>query len=490
MILRTVGQRRVVVDASDAAIRHGIRPGMTAAEARALHGQLFCFDEELAVDRRALEALGRWMTRFTPVVSCERAGNGESYNADPPTALWLDLTGCDRLFGGIASIADAIVIALNRFDIPASLAVAPTVGSAWALASTTRQSPLVVEADALTCAVRPLPITALRLNDNVLRDLRDLGLVTIGDVLALPRALLPARFGPLLSKRLDQLTAELPEPLVGLVYDPPVTASHRLDAPIVSPEQIGLVFEQLLDAVLSDLARRGRGVRSMRLTLAPDRGWGKPIVRREIALARPHRHRKTLLELLARQIERIDCEHGFVTFCLDVPIHEAVTEVQGDFFEGKSRAEAFEFDLLLQRLRARLGDEAVIRPRLVESHLPERAWRPLNDDHESPAFILATTSPRPLTLFAAPIEIAIVCEPSDDRTGRPRQFTHRREVYRLTQTVGPERVGCEWWRGHRHTRDYFDVEADTGQRFWIFRVLHIRPPDDVAARWFLHGRFD
>ncbi len=489
VIIRTVGQRRVVVDASDAANRHGIKPGITAAEARALYGHLFCFDDEPAVDRRGLEALGRWMTQFTPVVSCEWADDDKNNDADPPAALWLDLTGCERLLGKVARIAESIALALRQFNIPASLAVAPTVGSAWAFASAARRSPMIVEAEALHRAVQPLPITALRLNDGVIRRLHDLGLITAGDVLALPRELLPARFGPLLRKRLDQLTGELPEPLVGLVYDPPVAAAHRFDASIDSPEQIAIFFAQLLDAVLSDLARRGHAVRSMRLTLMPDRGWGRAIVRREITLSRPHRHRKTLLELIDRQIEHIDCEHGFVTFQLDVPNHEPATEIQANFCEGLSHAEETEFELLLQRLRARLGDESVIRPQFVESYLPERAWRPALAA-ESAAVCIVQTTPRPLTLFPTPIEIGVVCEPSDDRTGRPRQFTWQREVYRLVHTVGPERIGCEWWRGHRHTRDYFDVEDDAGLRFWIFRVLHVRSPDRIAARWFLHGRFD
>lgn len=462
---------------------------MTAAEARALHNQLFCFEDEPHIDRRALESLGRWLTRFTPVVSCEWADDDENDDIDPPAALWLDMTGCDRLFGGIARSADAIALALKRFNIRASLAVAPTVGSAWALANTARRPLMIVEADELLCAVQSLPITVLRLSADVLRRLSNVGLTTVGDVLALPRELLPARFGPLLLKRLDQLTGELPEPLAGLAYDPPVAASYRIDAPIESPEQVEAVFARLLDMVLSDLVGRGHGVRAMRLTLIPDRGWSKPIVKRDLALSRPHRHRKTLLELIARQIERIDCEHGFVAFRLDVPLHEPVADTQADFCEGKSQADVIEFDLLLQRLRGRLGDGAVIRPRLIESYLPERAWRPANGS-ESPSTFLMPVPPRPLTLFPTPSEIAVVCEPSDDRTGKPRQFTHRREVHRLTHIVGPERIGCEWWRGHRHTRDYFDVEAHTGQRFWIFRVLHVLAHDRIVARWFLHGRFD
>ncbi len=487
-IIRTIRQRRVVVDVSSAAAKSGIKPGMTAAEARTLNCHLCCFDDDPVADRRAIETLGRWLTRFTPIVSSEWADDDD--NEDAPAALWLDLTGCDRLFGGITQAVESISISLQRFGISANIAMAPTVGSAWAFALMTDRSPRVVKAEELSQAIRILPVTTLRLSADVLRRLHDVGLMTVGNVLALPRELLPARFGPLLARRLDQLTGELPEPLVGLLYDPPVTASHRFDAPIESPEHILAILEPLLDAVLSDLAKRGDGVRTLRLTLRPDRGWGLPVVIREIALSCAHRHRKTLFELMRRQIERIDCEHGFVAFGLDVPLHEPVTETQADFCEGQSDADAMEFELLLQRVRARLGDQAVIRPQLVESYLPERAWRPASEGGKRVADAIPFSPPRPSTLFPMPIEIDVLCEPSDDRTGRPRQFTWQSDVHQLVHIVGPERIGCEWWRGHRHTRDYFDVEDERGLRCWIFRVLHVRSPDHMVARWFLHGRFD
>ena len=458
---------------------------MTAAEARALHGKLLCIEDDLAADRRALGSLGRWLTRFTPIVSSE----WDEDDTDPPAVLWLDLTGCERLFGGITQLANMVTQALQRFNIPASIAVAPTVGSAWAFAKTASRSQTIVDASELHRAILPLPVTALRLHDGSLANLQNLGLTTIGDVLALPRASLAARFGPLLIRRLDQLTGALFEPLTKLVFDPPVTALQSCDMPIESPSQIALVFEQLLQFVLTHLARRGHGIRTARLVLTPHPGWGRPLVKREIALSRPHRHRKTLLELIGREIERIDCEHGFVAFRLDVPGHEAIAETQDDLFK-QPHAEQMEFDLLLQRLRGRLGSDAVIRPHLVESYLPERAWRPARDGEATTTTFAVALPPRPLTLLPTPTELFVLCELSDDRTGRPCQFTYQREVHRLVHVVGPERIAGEWWRGHRRTRDYFDVEDETGRRFWIFRVLNVQPPDCVVARWFLHGRFD
>ena len=77
----------------------------------------------------------------------------------------------------------------------------------------------------------------------------------------------------------------------------------------------------------------------------------------------------------------------------------------------------------------------------------------------------------------------MIVAPAEDREGRPMAFTHAGRVHRLCFAVGPERIAAEWWTGHNKTRDYFDVEDDTGRRMWVFRVME-------TANWYLHGGFE
>lgn len=484
VVVRAISQRQVVIDASSPVLARGVAPGMSAAEARALCPGLHCVDHNPRGDRQTLDALGRWLIRFTPIV----ARGWDDAPDDSPAALFLDLTGCERLFGGINVIAQRVHAALLRFNIPAHLAVAPTPGMAWALAISRPTAPLILNDAAIPDVMKRLPIEALRLDTSSLEQLRTLGLHHVEDVLALPREQLPSRFNPLLLKRIDQLTGVLPEPLTRLVCEPPVGAHMDFIEPIEALDDIWAIFERLLKTIIDTLLKRNRGIRQLRLTCMPDRGWGREPVVRIIALSRPHRDFKALINLIRCELETVDCEHGFVQFRLDVPLHEPVCESQAAFFEERSNEEATTFYRLLDRLRTRLGDESVVRPTLVESYLPERAWRPVTA-HEMPGGVLAEAH-RPLTLFPMPIELRVICEPSDDRTGNPRQFTRGRTVHRLIHSVGPERIGGEWWRGHQHTRDYYDVEDETGRRFWIFRVLQLHENQPIHARWFLHGRFD
>jgi len=178
--------------------------------------------------------------------------------------------------------------------------------------------------------------------------------------------------------------------------------------------------------------------------------------------------------------------------------------------EQEERAAEAEFDQLIERLCLRLDDEAVVRPYLVESHIPEKAytcvsatseekhghlstaahatpkehWQTSCQWHEgTPAHATQSSRVRPIRLYETPLEIRAMVSPSHDRDGRPISFTLGRHVHRLVHTIGPERIAGQWWEGHHKTRDYFIVEDEEGRRFWIFRVMQ-------SSRWYIHGEFE
>ena len=56
----------------------------------------------------------------------------------------------------------------------------------------------------------------------------------------------------------------------------------------------------------------------------------------------------------------------------------------------------------------------------------------------------------------------------------------------------PERIAGEWWRRvaeRQAVRDYFQVEDDAGQRFWLFRRGDGQRPETGDMTWHLHGTF-
>jgi protein ImuB len=69
VLVRTVASRQVIVAANESASQQQIRPGMTLAEARAICAAVEHVEHDSYRDAVALEALGRWLMRFSPVVA-------------------------------------------------------------------------------------------------------------------------------------------------------------------------------------------------------------------------------------------------------------------------------------------------------------------------------------------------------------------------------------------------------------------------------------
>jgi protein ImuB len=155
---------------------------------------------------------------------------------------------------------------------------------------------------------------------------------------------------------------------------------------------------------------------------------------------------------------------------------------------------------LTERLRIRLGPDSLRPVQSVESHIPERAYRVQGSEVRvqegarttktsrksavpEPYTLNPEPSPRPLHLLPTPREIRVIVRPSEDRDGAPVAFDHDGQHHRIVHAVGPERINGAWWTGHHKTRDYFDVEDESGRRWWLFRVFQ-------TSRWYLHGTFE
>ncbi len=147
-----------------------------------------------------------------------------------------------------------------------------------------------------------LPVEALRIADDTTTLLRELGIKTIDQLLALPREALASRFGEDLLRRLDQLTGrgrELIEPQRGL---PALAASYALEEPTGDRSVLMQVLEQLVDQLSQQLAARDQGaVLLVYLLRCTD---GQEISLR-IGLLQPSANARQLLELIELHLETV-----------------------------------------------------------------------------------------------------------------------------------------------------------------------------------------
>jgi protein ImuB len=67
----------------------------------------------------------------------------------------------------------------------------------------------------------------------------------------------------------------------------------------------------------------------------------------------------------------------------------------------------------------------------------------------------------------------------------PMNFRYKGQLHTIKKADGPERIEREWWIEEGQHRDYYYVEDDHGQRYWLFRSGHY----DDNFQWFIHGFF-
>jgi len=479
VLAREGAHGRLVHDVNGAAARAGITRGARLTDMKALVPSLHVVDADMAADAARLSALARWAQRWCPWT-----------RVDGADGLMLETTGSDHLWGGEAAMLAQMRRAFAGLDLTARVAVAPTLGAAWALARFGACPRELCGADALAERLGPLPVAALRLDADTVLLLKRLGLKTVGAVAGVPRTALARRFrhknelpsNPPL--RLDQAFGRLAEPLMPDDVPAPVRALARFAEPVTEVEAIGPVLDGLLDDLTGQMDTRQLGARRLLLTGYRADGGSSSV---EAATSRPSRDPAHLRRLFRDRLERIDTGFGLDAMTLDAVVHEALGAAQQALVGAAD--ESIDLARLIDRLVARLGPGAVLRPVARDSHVPERAEGLAPAGTQCvivPTGESAEGVPRPLRLLVRPEEAQVLYAVPD---GPPAQLVWRRQTHRIVRSQGPERIAPEWWRekSTARLRDYYRVEDAEGRRYWIFREGLPGDGRGGPPRWFVHG---
>ena len=460
--------RMVITEANGAAEAQGIARGMVVADAKACFPDLEVTDAKEDLNKRLLKVLGLWCIRYTPMVAM-----------DPPDGLILDISGCAHLWKGENYYLKDIVVKLRKRGFHVRMAIAGTIGAAWAMARFGK-NPIVDDGREID-ALMPLPPAALRLEPEVVDRLHKLGLRTIGSFLHMPSSALRRRFGEGLPLRLRQALGREDEPILPLRPVPPYVERLPCLEPIRTAAGIEIAIGNLLEALCERLSGEGRGLRIA--TLKCHRIDGNS-VQVGITTSRATASIPHLMKLFAWKIPHIEPALGIELFVLEAGKVEEVDPVQEALWGGVPGLEDTALSELIDRLKGRRGVRAVYRYLPDEHHWPERSFREASSITEKPSTLWKSDRPRPTRLLASPEPIEVTA-PIPDYP--PMLFRHRGEAHTIRKADGPERIEREWWMDEGEHRDYYYVEDDKGRRYWLYRSGHYG--DDRPQRWFLHGFF-
>ena len=464
----------MVLAADAAALAAGLRVGMPETKARMLVPGLLIEDADPVADSEALARLAGWvLQRIAPIAA-----------ADPPDGLVIDTTGTDHLHGGEAAMLAAMIDRLAGSGITARGAVADTWGAAHALARYAARPTAIAARGFGAAAIADLPLTALRIPAAMVADLRLLGFERIGDLLAQPRAPLALRFGPELGRRIDQALGTTSDPIDPVRPPELIEVRRSFPEPISAAETIARYIGKLVDALCAKLEGKGLGARRLDLLCHRVDNHAQAV---RVGTAVPVRDAKRLTRLLCDKIETIDPSFGIEIMVLRASIAELLPDRQA----VTSLIEETVPDIsdLVDTLANRVGGLRLYRATPVASDVPERAITRI------PAMAPETGAswpghwPRPARLLARPEPIEAMALLPDHP---PVAFTWRGIRRRVHCADGPERVFGEWWKRDAElvaVRDYFRVEDEAGERYWIYRAGDGEDAATGSHQWFLHGVF-
>lgn len=453
-------RRTRILAVNPAARTIGVFAGQALSAAQAIAPNLRVQARQTERETALLAEVACWAGRFTPRISLA-----------PPDAVLLEISGSLRLFGSLGIIEQQAQDGLALLGIQARTACAPTPLAASWFARCGQASAAGTD---WLATLDDLPLSILDHTEapsasaslsSALELLDGLGARSIGAVRALPSAGLSHRRGQAVTLLIARARGEQADPRTW--FEPPARFAHELALPEPTDHSEALLFaaRRLFASLAAWLHARHAAIDHCSLLLIHESQSPTTL---ELVLGHPAND-ESHLALIARErlttyalpgevcALRLEAEHPLT--------HGQLTE---DLFgaAGQDRNDAIR---LLDRLRARLGKDAVRRLSTVSDHRPELAWQTLDASAPLPRAPLdkdkALSFPerrRPVWLLPEPQPIS------------PQQFALLSDA---------ERIESGWWDNSDIRRDYYLAQHKDHSLCWIFHQL------DPPGGWYLQGYF-
>ena len=461
-----VVEKQRVLLCNTAARASGIAAGSSLTTALALSAQLHTVERDPNAEQINLHTLANWAYQFTPCVCI--------YQHD---ALLLEVAGCLKLFDGLPNLLTEIADGLKQLSYRQQSGVARTPEAAYLLAHTLARNSAAVPTNMPTSAavlqrLRPLALDYLRCEKSSIDKLHKMGLRTIGDVLDLPAAALGKRFGLALQRYLQKITGERDDPQHFI--QPAAVFSSRLfflDA-IENSQMLAFPMQRLLDELCQFL--HSRQLHCQQFT------WRMQHIDKQnsqllIQLTQAQNDKSNFMNLSRIKLEPFRINTGIHTLALTAEQLLPAKVHSAQLFQDHTRPTTAEpINIVLDKLKARLGDSVSYQICCRDEHLPELAsvidsgTGAVIGKNATQKSAAATSSIRPTWLLPRPLPL---------RERQQQLYWHGA----LQLMHGPERIETRWWE-ETARRDYFIAQHESGALYWVYRDL-------LSRQWFVQGLF-
>ncbi len=454
------GRTRRIIASSKAAQALRIYAGMEFTAASALCAHIKGVERNSEAERKALHRLAAWAYQWSSAVVVRSAelsslGTNSKIWADSEvwedSRIWLEIEASFTLFGGRVALLKRIEEELKQLEYAYQLGIACSLEGAALLARAKKRVVAGTPA-ALRRHIAPLSIRLLALESPILCELQQAGIRTIDTLIELPKDAVARRFGPKTNAYLDRMLGLAPDPPSLFRMPKKYHACCELGTEVAHTEALLFPLRRILQEFQGYLRAIDGGVQHFLLCLCHRDG----ITRIAMGLSAPERRADSFFPIVRERLERLALSAPVLEIRLLADHFTAPAIRQaGIFSDAQESVEQFQH--VLDKLTARLGEEAIHRYELKADYRPENSWTSSEIASSTAASVKATTSPRPLWLLTEPRRIS-----------KP-----------TAALVYSERIASGWWDDHDIARDYYFLRKANGTGLWVYR--------DERNEWFVHG---
>ena len=456
-----------------AAFTLGIRPDNNMNTAYTISEQVISFERDEEKEFAMLSHLAQWAYQFTPSVAVKA-----------PHSLLLDIEGCLRLFGGLSKLKAAIesgidklgfraVIGVNRTPLSALLCAEAGIAAVNAEINAETKNTTDIRA-----SLAQIPIRHLRADEAIKDSLSKMGIGHCKQLMALPLDGLNRRFGVFFTDYLQRLMGDKPDPQKFVPNKPQFLNSITFLSDVTNTESLVFPMKRLLGELQDFLRGRQLLINQFSFKLSHRSHPAKSFT---VYLTDPENDAQLFLMLSQLQLDKINDMPEVDSVHLSAKTFFTGESSSGDLFHGTrfkqkdgrvhSKAEQARATRLLNKLSARLGQQACFGISLANDHRPEFSWKPISlaqkdywqDD---------TKETRPVYLLnGAKLLSSEYCS-------------------KLELLQGPERIDFGWWDKNEISRDYYIARHPTGAIYWVYQQLHNNLySNSYSNDWYVHGIF-
>ncbi len=464
---KTISATAKLCAVNESARRYGVREGQSIAEACALVASLVVREVTLT---EVQETLGR--------VAEVGLSLGATVAVEAPDTVFVDITGSAHLQGGEAALASEFANRVRGMGHRVRLAISdgPRLARAFAqwfmpeAAEPEDRGVCVVPSQRTLSALSALPLKALPIQSETVSWFGRLGVLTVGDLRALPKQTLGSRLSEDMAQVSELLAGRDSAPLVAYTPERTIIETSVWDEPIAGSEPLLFVLGGLVSRVSARLTGRGEAAQSLVLTVSYDPSIArfraeKPEHTLRFKLATPLHRQDEMRRILSARVSRLRLAAPCVGLELEVPklVPAVARQLElSQVFAGITVGAGAddEIPVLVAELSGEIGEEKVGTLELLDSHRPEAksklgqsqftpsTERTARLRKTEPSFVEQAPPGAPTRLLSEPYELHAPL-----RVGV--SVAIERSLYTIEHLRFEQRLqNVEWWGHAPVTRDY------------------------------------